>query len=362
MWAELSAARSLADERPRHEIASPNLFDAARARIQATCDLLADPLDAILADIEREDIEEGARAAQQNQAAARTIFLWLRRHLLLVWINHRTLQRQQRDAALAHLRYEQDYCRHVAVAQERRRHEEAAKCAAVSAQQVRQRARPRRCTGRRNCPHAPSPPDEAPPSHPHQMLGGLHTPASTTLAQATSLCRSVVSSTTPSSMAPPTPSLPPFTFLGDVVRSSSGGGDTYPFRAACDASHHLVLYAGVMVLVLPIKWSLFFAGDIIGLTLPTNLLVMDGIKQGGRGDLFLVLRDSPFSSSLVLRKLFFLGCSLLIFVFPFFFYLFWLIMVHHPSFASFALFPVRPIKISNAVMAGSRYRQNHKTP
>jgi hypothetical protein len=33
-------------------------------------------------------------------------------------------------------------------------------------------------------------------------------------------------------MAPPTPSLLPFTFLGDVVRSSSGGGATYPFQAS----------------------------------------------------------------------------------------------------------------------------------
>ena len=33
-------------------------------------------------------------------------------------------------------------------------------------------------------------------------------------------------------MAPPTPSLLPFTFLGDVVRSSSGGGATYPFRVS----------------------------------------------------------------------------------------------------------------------------------
>ena len=64
---------------------------------------------------------------------------------------------------------------------------------------------------------------------------------------------------------------------------------------------------GVMALVLPIKWSLFFAGDVIGLALPTNLLVMDGIKRGGEGILFLVLRDSPFSSSLVLRKTVFLG-------------------------------------------------------
>jgi hypothetical protein len=56
MRAELSAASSLADKRPRHEIALPNLFDAARACIQATCDLLVGPLDAILAGIEREDI------------------------------------------------------------------------------------------------------------------------------------------------------------------------------------------------------------------------------------------------------------------------------------------------------------------
>jgi hypothetical protein len=39
-----------------------------------------------------------------------------------------------------------------------------------------------------------------------------------------------------------------------------------------------------MALVLPIKWSLFFASNVIGLALPTNLLVMDGIMRGGRGD------------------------------------------------------------------------------
>jgi len=68
-----------------------------------------------------------------------------------------------------------------------------------------------------------------------------------------------------------------------------------------------------MALLLPIKWGLFFAGDVIGLTLfyggdvislalPTNVLLMDGIKPGGEEILFLVLRDSLFSSSLVLRK------------------------------------------------------------
>ncbi len=70
--------------------------------------------------------------------------------------------------------------------------------------------------------------------------------------------------------------------------------------SARDASHVHVVYAGVMALVLPIKWSLFFAGDVVGLALffagdvislvlPTNLLVMDGIKPGGEEILFLVL-------------------------------------------------------------------------
>jgi hypothetical protein len=111
-------------------------------------------------------------------------------------------------------------CMHAAVAQESRRHEEAAERAAASAQPVCQRARPRRRTGRRNCPRTLNSPDEAP----HQMLGGF-------IRQL--CCRSLVSSTsTPSSMAPPTPSLLPLTFLGDVVHSSSGGGATYPFRVS----------------------------------------------------------------------------------------------------------------------------------
>ncbi len=295
---------------PQDSVVQP--FVAARKRIQATCELLAAPLDAILADIEREDIEEGSRAAQRNQAATRIIFLWLRRRLLIVRINHWTLQHQQRDTALARLRYENDCCRHAAVAQERRRHEEAAKRAVASAQPVRQRVRPRRRTGRRNCPCAPSPPDETPPSHPHQMLGGLHTPASTTLARATLLCRSVVSSTPPSLMAPPTPSLLPFTFLCETwyVLHQGEGPHIHSecllhHGSARDASHVLVEYASVMALVLPIKWSLFFAGDVIGLALPTNLLVMDGIKRGGRGD--FVSRSTRLTLLQFFSSSFFLG-------------------------------------------------------
>jgi len=52
--------------------------------------------------------------------------------------------------------------------------------------------------------------------------------------------------------------------------------------SARNTSHFLVVYAGVMALVLPNKWSLFFVGDVIGLALffagdaisfalPTNL-------------------------------------------------------------------------------------------
>jgi hypothetical protein len=48
-----------------------------------------------------------------------------------------------------------------------------------------------------------------------------------------------------------------------------------------------------MALVLPIKWSLFFASDVIGLALPTNLLVMDGIKWGERGFCFLFYETHP---------------------------------------------------------------------
>ncbi len=52
-------------------------------------------------------------------------------------------------------------------------------------------------------------------------------------------------------------------------------------RSACNASSILIAFANVMALVLPIKRGLLFAGDVIGLALPTNLLVMDGLKRGG---------------------------------------------------------------------------------
>jgi hypothetical protein len=54
-------------------------------------------------------------------------------------------------------------------------------------------------------------------------------------------------------------------------------------RSACDASYILIVYANVIALVLPIKRGLFFVDDVTGIALPTNLLVMDGLKRGGGG-------------------------------------------------------------------------------
>jgi hypothetical protein len=63
-----------------------------------------------------------------------------------------------------------------------------------------------------------------------------------------------------------------------------------------------------MALVLPIKWSLFFAGDVIGLALPTNLLVMDGIKPGGeRGFCFSFYETHPFPILSFFGRLIFLA-------------------------------------------------------
>ena len=86
------------------------------------------------------------------------------------------------------------------------------------------RAKPRHRTGRRNIPRAPSSFVAVAPTHPELLPGGLPTPTFITLARATSLCRSVVSS------PPHAPSLHPFTF-DDGTILSSGGGNAHPFRA-----------------------------------------------------------------------------------------------------------------------------------
>ena len=47
-------------------------------------------------------------------------------------------------------------------------------------------------------------------------------------------------------------------------------------RSARDANFALIAFAVVMALVLPIKRSLFFAADVIGLAHPTN--AEDGLR------------------------------------------------------------------------------------
>jgi len=252
---------------------SPNLFDAASRPIQATCKLLAAPLDAILTNIERKDIQSAARA---KESAALALAEERSRHeatmLLAVADKHRRHEAAAQTAESEALTLAEGCCRHKAATRaslsaaasslvdERSRHEGADQAATLAtlALAVCPRARPHRHTGRRKCPRAPSPPNKAAPSHPHQMLGGLHTPALTTLAQATSLCPLVVSSTTPTSMAPPTPSLLPFTFLGDVECSSSGGGATYPYHAKRLPHHGIARNASHVLVVscMPASWPL----------------------------------------------------------------------------------------------------------
>ncbi len=62
------------------------------------------------------------RAARaQQMAAAQTIFLWLCHHRLQIHLAQKTAQRQQRKAALAHLRYKQEFCAQAAMVDKRRR-------------------------------------------------------------------------------------------------------------------------------------------------------------------------------------------------------------------------------------------------
>jgi hypothetical protein len=96
----------------------------------------------------------------------------------------------------------------------------------------------------------------------------------------------------------------------------------------CRSAHYpnsvLVVSANVMALELPTSRSLFYAGNVIGLAFPTNLLILDGLRRGAGGAEIL------FSTRIYLLCLFsslgdsFLGCTLLLYVFPF--SSFWLIV------------------------------------
>jgi hypothetical protein len=80
-----------------------------------------------------------------------------------------------------------------------------------------------------------------------------------------------------------------------------------------------------MALMLPTSQSLFYAGDAINLALPTNLLPMDGLRQGGEGIFDLVMQDSIFSSSLVLWETAFFLAEVIFFLSSLF-SSFWLIV------------------------------------
>ncbi len=97
-------------------------------------------------------------------------------------------------------------------------------------QTVRPRAQPRRRTGRRNIPRAPSSFVEVAPTHPKLLQGGPQPPTSTMLARAKSPCCSVVLLPTPASTTPHPPSLHPFTFDDGTILSSEGG-NAHQFRA-----------------------------------------------------------------------------------------------------------------------------------
>jgi hypothetical protein len=65
-------------------------------------------------------------ALARQMGAACTIFLWLCRCRLHVWLARQTSRQQQCKAALARLRYEQDCCSHAALAEEQHRQAAAA--------------------------------------------------------------------------------------------------------------------------------------------------------------------------------------------------------------------------------------------
>jgi hypothetical protein len=89
-----------------------------------------------------EDQRSAERRAQaRERAATRTILLWLHRPRLHIRLVHQTSRRQQREATLARLRYEQDCCRRAALAEEQRRQAAAARAKAAINEATKQLCR-----------------------------------------------------------------------------------------------------------------------------------------------------------------------------------------------------------------------------
>ena len=134
------------------------------ARIRTEFALCAAPLDAILVEIackesrHHEAVLAAETVGRRYEAAARTVesedLTLVRRHEAETWASLSTVS---------------------PLADERSCHEAAARAtpSAQLALAVRPRARPRRCTGRRNIPRAPRCFVEVAPTHPELLLGGL---------------------------------------------------------------------------------------------------------------------------------------------------------------------------------------------
>jgi hypothetical protein len=100
----------------RHHQAAHDRQEAAatRARQEAAC--RQQLLDKQATRTRQEAAAARARQEAARRAAARTIFLWLRRRRLHIRLARQTSRRQQREANLARLRYKDDCCAHAALA------------------------------------------------------------------------------------------------------------------------------------------------------------------------------------------------------------------------------------------------------
>jgi hypothetical protein len=192
----------------------PDPVDVAIRRIQADCTLRAAPLDAILAKIECNDIAHEAQPPLMSTLPHPSAMLSTAPHpMTYMGTVLSTMGGSTHATSLALA-------------------PSALPLPTIDGQlpMVHQRARLCCCTSCCHHPHAPSPPDEVFPSHPHQTVEGLSTPTETPnlLARATSCLGTP--SLAPSSMALSTPSLLPFTF-GSKVCLSSEGVVAHPFCA-----------------------------------------------------------------------------------------------------------------------------------
>jgi hypothetical protein len=94
----------------RHHQAAHDRQEAAAARTRQEAACRQQLLNEQAARTRQEAAAARARQEAARQAAARTIFLWLRRCRLHIWLARQTSRCQQHEANLARLRYEDDCC------------------------------------------------------------------------------------------------------------------------------------------------------------------------------------------------------------------------------------------------------------